>query len=136
MHKTTEFWIELLEINGTLFDVKKVVLPFQTVLENFYRNYIFKFFDYSLLWLQLTFKSTAMKSLHTFFFKKLTTKTHWYRMLQFSKITTARWMWATPTLIKFPHTRKIAIVRIKKINNNNFFCLFFLCFCPGKKLVD
>ena len=64
MHKTTDFWIELLEINGTLFDVKKVVLPFQTVLENFYRNYIFKFFFLS--WLQLTFKSTAMESLHTF----------------------------------------------------------------------
>ena len=57
-------------------------------------------------------------------------------MLQFSKITTARWMWATPKLVKFPLARKIAIVRIKEINNNNFFCLILLCFCPGKKLVD
>lgn len=44
LHKTTDFWTEPLEINGTIFDVKKVVLPFQIVIENFYRNHIFKLF--------------------------------------------------------------------------------------------
>ena len=42
-------------------------------------------------------------------------------------------MWATPTLIKFSLARKIAIVRIKKINNNNFFCLFCLMFLSYKE---